>query len=75
MSEHEDIGRWGNLLTDDDFRLAKKMDNEVEGMDIKVEQGITLRVCPCKIMEVVNDKMLFAQSLTKDLHGRGIAFL
>ena len=75
MTEHEDIGRWGDLLAGYDFGLAKEIGNEVEGMDVKVEQGITLWIVASEVMEVITDKMLFAQSFLKDLHGRGIAFL
>ena len=75
VTEHEDIGRRGNFLAGDDFGVSEEIDYEVERMDEKVEQGITLWIVACEVMEVVIDKMLFAQSLTKDLHGRGIAFL
>ena len=63
MTEHEDIGRWGYLLAGDDFGLAEEISNEVEGMDVKVEQGITLWIVASEIMEVITDKMLIAQSL------------
>ena len=75
MAQHEEVGRWGDLLAGDDFGLAKKMGNEVEGVDVKIEQGITFWIIACEVMEVVTDKMLFAQTFLKDLHGRGIAFL
>ena len=75
MTEHEDIGCRGDLLAGYDFGLAKEIDNEVERMDIKVEQCITLWIVASEVMEVITDKMLFAQTLLKDLHGRGIAFL
>ena len=75
MTQHEDIGRRGDLLAGDDFGLAEEISNEVEGMDVKVEQGITLWIVASKVMEVVTDKMLFAQMLLKDLHGRSITFL
>ena len=42
MTEHEDIGRRGDLLAGYDFGLAKEIGNEVEGMDVKVEQGVAL---------------------------------
>ena len=44
-------------------------------MDIKVEQGIALWIVTCQVMEVVTDKLFFTQTLLKDLHDRGIAFL
>ena len=44
-------------------------------MDEKVEQSVTFWIVACEEMEVITDKMLFAQTLLKDLHGRGIAFL
>ena len=44
-------------------------------MDIKAGQGIALWIVTCEVMEVVTDKLLFAQTLLKDLHGRGITFL
>ena len=75
MTQHEDIGRRGDLLAGDDFGLAEEISNEVEGMDVKVEQGITLWIVASEIMEVITDKMLFAQMLLKDLHGRSITFL
>ena len=75
MTQHEDIGRWGYLLAGDDFGLAEEISNEVEGMDVKVEQGITLWIVACEIMEVITDKMLIAQMLLKDLHGRSKTFL
>lgn len=37
MLKHEDIGRRGDALAGNDFGLAKKEDNQVEGMDVKVE--------------------------------------
>jgi hypothetical protein len=46
MTEHEDIARWGYLLTYLDFWFAKEKTNKVEGMDKKVEGGITLWICP-----------------------------
>lgn len=63
MTQHEDIGRRGDLLAGDDFGLAEEISNEVEGMDVKVEQGITLWIVASEIMEVITDKMLIAQSL------------
>ena len=51
------------------------MANEVEGMDVKVAQSITLRIGTCEIVQVVVDKMLFAESFPQKLYGRGIAFL
>ena len=63
MTEHEDIGRRGDLLAGDDFWLAEEISNEVQGMDIKVEQGITLWIIANEVMEGVTDKMLFAQTL------------
>lgn len=70
MTEHEDVGRWGDLLTGYDFGLAEEIGDKVERMDVKVEQGITLWIVASEIMEVITDKMLFAQMLLKDLHGR-----
>ena len=75
MTQHEDIGRRGDLLAGDDFGLAEEISNEVEGMDVKVEQGITLWIVASEIVEIVTDMMLFAQMLLKDLHGRSITFL
>ena len=75
MTEHEDIGRWGYLLAGDDFWFAKEIGDKVERMDEKVEQSVTFWIVACEEMEVITDKMLFAQTLLKDLHGRGIAFL
>lgn len=46
MTEHEDIGRWGDLLAGYDFGLAKEIGNEVDRMDVKVEQGVALWICP-----------------------------
>ena len=42
---------------------------------IALGEGITFWIIACEVMEVVTDKMLFAQTFLKDLHGRGIAFL
>ena len=75
MTQHEDIGRRGDLLAGDDFGLAEEISNEVEGMDVKVEQGITLWIVASEIVEIVTDMMLFAQMLLKDLHGRSKTFL
>ena len=75
MTEHEDIGRWGYLLAGDDFWFAKEIGDKVERMDEKVEQSVTFWIVACEEMEVITDKMLFAQTFLKDLHGRGIAFL
>ena len=75
MTEHEDIGRRGDLLAGDDFGLAEEISNEVEGMDVKVKQGITLRVVASEIMKIVTYKALFAQMLLKDLYGGSITLL
>ena len=63
------------MLTGEDFWFAKKMGNKVEGMDVKVEQGITFWIVTSEVVEIVTDKMLFVQMLLKDPHGRGIALL
>jgi hypothetical protein len=60
MLEHEDVRVLGNLTTGKDFGLAKQMENEVEGMDVEVEQGITLRIGTCEIVQVVVETPLFA---------------
>ena len=44
-------------------------------MDVEVEQSITFWIVTSEVVEVITDKMLFAQTFLKDLHGRGIAFL
>ena len=44
MTQHEEVGRWGDLLTGEDFWFAKKMGNKVEGMDVKVKRCVTLRI-------------------------------
>ena len=75
MAEHKDVGRRGDSSAGYDFRFAKEMSNEVEGMDVKVEQGITLQIVASEIVEVVTDKRLLSQSLLKDVNGRGITFL
>lgn len=75
VTEHQDIGIFVHNLAGDDFWLAKEIGNKIEGMDVKVEQSITLWIIACEIMEVITDKMLFAQTLAKDLHGWGIALL
>ena len=75
MTEHNDVGCRGDLLTGEDFWFAKKMGNKVEGMDVKVKRCVTLRIVASEIVEIVTDKMLFAQMLLKDLHGRSITFL
>ena len=75
MTEHEDIGRWGYLLAGDDFWFAKDIGDKVERMDEKVEQSVTFWIVACEVMEIITDKMFFVQTLAKDLHGRGIAFL
>ena len=75
MTEHEDIGRRGDLLAGDDFGLAEEIGNEIEGMDVEVEQSITFWIVTSEVVEVITDKMLFAQTFLKDLHGRGIALL
>lgn len=75
MTEHNDVGCRGDLLTGEDFWFTKKMGNKVEGMNVEVGQGITLRIVASEIVEIVTDKMLFAQMLLKDLHGRSITFL
>ena len=75
MTEHNDVGCRGDLLTGEDFWFAKKMGNKVEGMDVKVEQSVTFWIVACEVMEIITDKMFFVQTLAKDLHGRGIAFL
>ena len=46
MTEHEDIGRRGDLLAGYDFGLAKEIGNEVDRMGVKVEQGVALWICP-----------------------------
>ena len=63
------------MLAGDDFGLAEEISNEVEGMDVKVEQSVTFWIVACEVMEIITDKMFFVQTLAKDLHGRGIAFL
>ena len=75
MTQHEDIGRRGDLLAGDDFWFAKEIGDKVERMDEKVEQSVTFWIVACEEMEVITDKMLFAQTLLKDLHGRSITFL
>lgn len=75
MTEHEDVGRWGDLLRGDDFSRAEEVADEVEGMNVKVEQGIALWIVASEVAEVVADKMLLAQTLLKDLNGGSIAFL
>ena len=62
-------------MTYKDFRFTEQMAYKVEGMAVKVEQSVTFWIVACEEMEVITDKMLFAQTLLKDLHGRGIAFL
>ena len=62
MTQHEDIGRRGDLLAGDDFGLAEKISNEVEGMDVEVEQCISLGKCPREVMQIVTDKMRFAEA-------------
>ena len=52
-----------NLLINFYSELAEEISDEVEGMDVKVEQGITLWIVASEIMEVITDKMLIAQSL------------
>ena len=44
-------------------------------MDVKVKRCVTLRIVASEIVEIVTDKMLFAQRLLKDLHGRSKTFL
>lgn len=44
-------------------------------MDVEVEQSITFWIVTSEVVEVITDKMLFAQTFLKDLHGRGIALL
>ena len=63
MTQHEGIGRRGDLLAGDDFGFAEEISNEVEGMDVKVKRCVTLRIVASEIMEVITDKMLIAQSL------------
>lgn len=75
MTEHNDVGCRGDLLTGEDFWFAKKMGNKVEGMDVKVKRCVTLRIVTSEVVKVITDKMLFAQTFLKDLHGRGIALL
>ena len=55
--------------------LPLKIGDKIKGMDEQIKDGITLRVCSCKIMEVVIDKSLLCEPLPKDLYGRSIAFL
>jgi len=62
-------------LTYKDFRFTEQMAYKVEGMDVKVEQSVTFWIVACEVMEIITDKMFFVQTLAKDLHGRGIAFL
>ena len=63
VTEHNDVGRWGDLLADDDFGLAKEISHEVKRMDEQIKKSITFWIVACEVMEVVTDKMLFAQSL------------
>ena len=60
MLEHEDERVLGDLADGKDFWLSIQMTNEVEGMDVEVEQGVTLGVGSCEVMQVVVDKALFA---------------
>ena len=75
MAEHENVGVLADFLTSKNIWFAKKIGDKVEGMDEQIKDGITLRVCSCKIMEVVIDKSLLCEPLPKDLYGRSIAFL
>ena len=63
MLEHEDVGVLGDLADGEDFWFSKQMTNEVEGMDVEVEQGITLRIGSSETVQVVVDKILFAEAL------------
>lgn len=65
----------GRLADRRGFLVCQKMGNKVEGMDVKVKRCVTLRIVASEIVEIVTDKMLFAQMLLKDLHGRSITFL
>ena len=62
-------------MAGDDFWFAKEIGDKVERMDEKVEQSVTFWIVACEVMEIITDKMFFVQTLAKDLHGRGIAFL
>ena len=75
MPEHEEVRVPGHLMAGEDFRLAEKMTDEVEGMDVEVEQCIAFGICACLVMQGVTDKMLFAEALLQESYGRSIAFL
>ena len=45
---------------DDRRGFAKQMDNEIDGVDIQIKEGITLGVGSCEVMKVITDKALFA---------------
>jgi hypothetical protein len=75
MAEHEDVGVFIDLLTSKNIWFTKEIDNEVKGMNVQVDEGITLGICSRQIMQVVVDEVLFAQSLLEKLHGGGISLL
>ena len=62
-------------MTGEDFGSAEQMDNEVEGMDMQIKEGITLWIVAGEIMEIVIDKSLLCKPFPKDLYGRSISFL
>lgn len=60
MLEHKDVGVLGDLTANKDFGFTKEMGHKVERMDVEVEQGITLRIGTCEIVQIIADKTLFA---------------
>ena len=75
MTEHENIGPWGDLLAGYDFGVSKEIGDKVERMDEKVEQSVTFWIVACEVMEVITDKMFFVQTFPKDFNNRSITFL
>ena len=76
MTQHEDIGRRGDLLAGKDFGFTEQIADEVERMDVEVEQGITLWIVASEIVEIVTDKMrLKDQSMPLPCKGRVVSYL
>ena len=62
-------------MTGEDFGSAEQMDNEVEGMDMQIKEGVTLGVGSREVLKVITDKVLLVQPFPKKLNGRGITLL
>ena len=48
-------------MTGEDFGSAEQMDNEVEGMDMQIKEGVTLGVGSREVLKVITDKVLLVQ--------------